>query len=280
LYVQYLWWNVSNGQLKPWAEVPVPRHLLDENDDLDEKEAGFLLQYEPWTKVKLVKETPIDHLVLIAPRLAMYAELLVKKPQINVGHISSGINKKQKVPKPESHVSTDLYEYDPGDVEPDSSVAHRHHETDIILLPGTTIAVVVLPLLVPSDCYTFASEVLNVVLPTRVTVVTPCNMVSTCGNVYSLYNSSVAKTDAISGLPSLEPPFIVSGAPASLLSQCENLSIPAVGIIVKAEGPQGYEVVDHDATSFDVSRAVELALKLTPHSVGKVEGNIDRGMFI
>jgi hypothetical protein len=248
--------------LKPWVELPTPRHLLDENDDIDEKDAGFLLQYESWTRVEGTIEGG-SHLLLLAPRLSHYTDAFPDSKV--VGSLICGYTKKPGFGASNVQAS-DLYDHDLEQTT--EEVSETLHKTDIrqFATQAGAITVIPVPLLEPRDCYAFTEEVLDKVKPSRVTTVTPGNMISTTtSNLYGLYSREIPEKERL--LPLLEPPFMISGAIASIVSRCQRESIPTYSIVVRAEGPQGHEAIDYDSTSFETSRALEAALGLRTRSI-------------
>lgn len=248
--------------MKPWVELPTPRHLLDENDDIDEKDAGFLLQYESWTKIANAIESE-SHLLLLAPRLSYYMDAFPDSTV--VGSLICGYTKKPGL-GPSSVQVTDLYDHD---LEQSThEVSETLHKVDIrqYAAQSSKITVIPVPLLEPRDCYAFTMEVLDKLKPSRVTTVTPGNMISTTtSDIYGLYSPEIPKRERL--LPLLEPPFMISGAIASIISRCQRNSIPTSSIVIRGEGPQGHEAIDYDSTSFETSRALEAALGLKPQSI-------------
>ncbi|KAA8916476.1 hypothetical protein TRICI_001339 [Trichomonascus ciferrii] len=248
--------------LKPWVELPTPRHLLDENDDIDEKDAGFLLQYESWTRVEGAIEEG-SHLLLLAPRLSHYMDAFPDSEV--VGSLVCGYTKKPGFGAASVPID-DLYDHDLE--QSTQEVTETLHKADIrqFTTQAGRITVIAVPLLEARDCYAFTVEVLDKVKPRRVTTVTPGNMVSTTtSNLYGLYSPEIPQKERL--LPLLEPPFMISGAIASIVSRCQRQSVSTYSIVVRAEGPQGHEAIDYDSTSFDISRALEAALGLKPRSI-------------
>uniref|UniRef100_A0A060T6D6 ARAD1B11176p n=1 Tax=Blastobotrys adeninivorans TaxID=409370 RepID=A0A060T6D6_BLAAD len=230
--------------LKPWTELPTPRHLLDENDDLDEASAGFILQWVPWTKIQLQQQVPEGaHLCVVASRLESYARSLARTGKA-VGEITVGVDHApiaQESGEPATQVDS-LQLYD-GDMEADTRKTIELFKTTVSLVDSKTV-VVCAPPLEPKDCYTFAEQLLSL-KPAKVTILTPCSVLAPKANeyVYALGNVGAGLD-----LPALEPPSSISGPSASVMALAHSSSIPVTAIAVQADGAVGHEYVDHEAT--------------------------------
>lgn len=266
--------------LRPWIELPTPRHLLDENDDIDEKDAGFLLQYESWTEIEISSSLNTSPtLLLVAPKLSSYADSIPNSSLI--GTLTSGYTKKPWLNKPAVTAASSNLLYD-HELEVSSEASSETlHKADLkyIATPnGKDVVVLSVPLLEPRDCHAFSSKVLEKLKPGRIISLTPGNMVSTAeSNLYGLYSQEIAQKDRT--LPPLEPPFMISGAIASILSNCQRNAIPTISLVVKAEGPQGHEVVDYESTSYETSRALEGILGLSKNII-KPHNDHENSMYL
>lgn len=132
---------------------------------------------------------------------------------------------------------------------------------------GEMDSLIVLPAIDPSDCHTFATEVLRALRPSKLIVVSPSNMNSTSEDIYVLRNSLFK--DSVD-LPALRPPFHWSGAPASFMTQSQVLQIPSLALFVKAEGQQDFEIVDFSSVGTALIAALRslglVQFKLNPHA--------------
>ena len=136
--------------------------------------------------------------------------------QTIAGELSCGYTKT----KPDSTVakqSVEFYDYD-GDDEQTGEEETILHECEILQLTSNPELVILpVPLLEPRDCNEFTTQLLTVLAPAQITAVSPSNMISTMEYVYGLYTSNVS-SDKVR-LPLLQPPFVISGAIASVISR-------------------------------------------------------------
>lgn len=257
--------------------MPTPRHLLNDDDDVDDSEANFHLQYGTWTKCEWDGhyKGKCQQLVVAAPKLALYAKALGESKVI--GSITVGFTKQTL--KHDTVDMSGIYENDPENSETAPSSETLHHIKICKLLErDRDVVVVELPVLEPRDCYSFSDQLFKCLKPAEVLVLSPSNIDTVQGGpLFGLYTSFVDDTEV--ELPVLRPPAVIVGAPASILGKCETLKIPASALIVQGDGPYGHEVVDHEAYGSLICRTVEKVLKLPLKTIhpGRV---LDNGMFL
>lgn len=185
-----------------------------------------------------------------------------------VGQISSGITREIAC-----SVAADLGPQELYDLPSENALPNtRTSEPEQLYSPeiyrvGENNALIILPAIDPSDCHTFATEVLATLKPSKLIVVSPSNMNSTSEDIYALKNSSY--TDTVN-LPALKPPFHWSGAPASFMTRSEVAQIPSLALFVKAEGQQDFEIVDFSSVGNALVAALKdlglVNLKLSSHA--------------
>lgn len=253
--------------------MPTPRHLLDDDDDIDDSEAKLLDQYETWTKTD-VKIDQCDQLVLMTPKLAIYGEVL--GPSDLVGSLKVGFNKKP-IALPSINIS-EIYENGSEAIKGETTEILHVVEVRKLVNKDKAIYVIYLPILEPVDCYSFTKELFNSVKPKRVVLLTASDFDSVKGGpLFGLYTSTV--DDADLQLPVLRPPAVIVGVGASIISKCEQLHISGCAIVVQGEGPFGHEIIDHECFSADIYRAMSRALKL-PSSNFQMEKVLGNRMFL
>lgn len=263
-------------KLKPWTELPTPRHLLDECDDIDEKEAQFLLQYESWSRVMINKEIgDVDTLAVFAPRLSRFSTL--NGDFELVGEIETGTTKTPIKHEHSMHVGTssEFYEFD------DSNDQNQNEKVDQVLVRSKLrynskqrllIACLNAPL-ESRDCFEFAKEIITKFQPSNVRLFCCTDMNSTMQDLYLLTANEQNNT----GLPLLPPPFMLRGVIASIMSQCVKQNINCLSIVVRAEGPEGHEAVDFEQVTPQLSHSISSILNIENI---KVKEDHDHGLFI
>lgn len=251
---------------KPWAEVPVARHLLDENDDLDELEAKGFGSIKPFAKVSATVSN-VKSLVLLCPRLNVYSSgLAAAYGTFPVGMLECGYNVE--------HARTGDDEGDNNEEE-ETPLAKTTEpiSTEITRLDNNTY-MVSLPHIEPLVCYETAKQLITSLNPQSVVVLSPVNAIPTSQPLYQV----CCHRTGIKNVPSLPPPFMLTGIGASILSRCDTAKIPCTVLAVKAEGPSGFEIVDHSATSPSVLQALT-ALLQPPSRITVAEARPD-GLYI
>lgn len=275
--------------LKPWAQVPVARHLLDENDDLDELETKKYGQIRPYAKVitkpnqQLQKQSG-KTLIILSPRTGDYKKALITAYNgtcFPIGMLECGyIVFVEDTDKNNEENAAGGNEDDENENEHESLVPGRSSQSvsvEISQLKEDTMVVSV-PFVEPFVCYEAAHQTLKSLTPSRVVLLSPVNTIPTSGPVYQLSNSQYSKLGKKSEIPLLEPPFMITGLGASFMSACDSLDIPCTAVTVKAEGPTGYEIIDHASTSAAVSQALTSILE-PPHEIKLFESRPD-GLYI
>lgn len=243
---------------------------MDEYDDIDESEAKRLPQKTPWVTVDVEEQSASQgarHLVLIGTRLAKYREALGASRL--AGKIKGGAHIAYT-----SSTETgdgDLYEVE-GEEEP---VKETHYEVPVYYGREQGSLFIVLPALDASQCYDFTAGVLGKLEPKRITMLV-AGTIAAPDNVLGLYSTQVESKP----LKPLQPPFTLTGLPGSIIAYGETNGLPTTAAVVRAEGPTGFEAVDHYATHDDVCAALELLLGVPKGSIKVSLENQDRSLYI
>ncbi|CAN6598323.1 hypothetical protein TRVA0_001S05622 [Trichomonascus vanleenenianus] len=225
--------------------------MLDEFDDIDEKDAGFILRNQPVLEITGTAVTG-RHVLFVAPRLSHYADLIREKlGGQDVTQITGGVEVKETR---HHSIAEDLYD---NDYEAEKTVESQF--TTPVISYGDEFVVVPLPKLELLECYNFSAKVVEYLRPSKVTLLCPSNMDASAKSY--VYQLSAPDSTTLT-LPYLAPPFALTGVSASIASKCQRDGIPFVAVIVRGEGPLNFEAIDHENSDAQVCQALNSLLNV------------------
>ncbi|ODQ56505.1 hypothetical protein SAICODRAFT_16505 [Saitoella complicata NRRL Y-17804] len=220
-------------------EPPPARHVLYDSDSDDEDEndlAGTTHPFDPdydedevprprkkWTEprapeVKLNSAVPIEVLAVCVRAMAAIPAGL-KGEEENVGTVT-------------------VYMDEDGENARTIPIFHHpSHSFHSISIP---------PFLDPRVCYLLAAAILDAVTPsTKVYVVAP-SLTYDRSHAVSILPTTAAAKEVTGDVPLLQPPSMLTGFEAALLSQCERREVQAVAIVGRSSGVVEREHVETD----------------------------------
>lgn len=243
--------------------MPPPRHILNDGEDLPDK---FVLKsplptsitLKPSANATTTTQVP-STLFVVAPKLSFLFDKLDSavtqvasieitfEPETTQNAIDEDFDEEDQTKR--------YFDYDAPDAPPGSDVATKVKSLLEIPIFRTTVNAVFirLPVVAPSVSHGLATGIVNLLVKgsdagpiSNVVVLAPAEM---SADEVSIAILSTSSSKLVFDLPTLNPPYCVQGAPASVLTACETSGISATCLAVRAEGPVGHEMVNPYALS-------------------------------
>lgn len=206
---------------KDVTELPPPRYAMDDDDEevqMVETEYGLTVEGQLGS---------LETLIVVAPRvIGLRSELT----RTLLATVNLSITQTMA-----QHYAQD---FDEQEVEFPSGSLKRTIKASIHSGPGGT-AVLALPVLEAAEAAFFAKALMRKLDTKQIIVAAPGTVHD--GVPVCCIGTSSAHLPA--RIPAAVPPVIVQGAAAAILSQAQQLNIPAIGYIVSSDGPPNHEAI-------------------------------------
>lgn len=266
-------------QFKPWAELPPPRHMLDDGEDMPDSFVPATpfpasITFNPAASSPSPLESSIDSnntLVVVAPKLSFLFDK-IEAEVVQLGTITVKFAAPAVAGNSASSEQDETKRYFDYETEPiehagsgapvargaKSSTttatigAASTLEIPVLYIAAAQAAIVRLPVLEHLTANTLAqflaTELVPAVRASAGLVLTPAEMSMGLPGVALLKSVMLKKVptalDAVAALP---PPHGVQGGPASALSAFEREQVPSAALVIRGEGPVGHELIDRES---------------------------------
>ncbi|KAH3682117.1 hypothetical protein WICPIJ_006920 [Wickerhamomyces pijperi] len=238
---------------KPWTDIKTPRHLVSDLDDLTPSMESPV----PSVTVKLTEEgSKLSGKLLVLPQSLKFIQEAFKAtlPQDQQADAVIGVieirNQATSTPRTEQNDQEEQEDYS---LEEQLYQAHPSdfvsgHNADIQITQSQGITFIVVPNFNTPILFNLLAQSLSQHCEgiQEILTITP----GQSAHLTNLTKLSNSKSQSYETIPTLTPPYYITGIAASLLTQSDTCSKRLVtALVLQSEGPQGYEKVNNDSIS-------------------------------